>query len=449
MTQTETLTTSLTLTGGGSYAAYEIGVMKALFTGQSSATDYNPLDPDLLIGTSAGALNAAGLIAHEVRTGSLLGAVAELQSLWTDWIADGSLRCGNGVYRIRGLPFELLDRNCLDRGLTPFVREATEDAGLFVRGSFHVAARVVRSLLSTDPQPTRTLAQSIDFSTLISAAPFAETLEYFVPAGTFAQSARRLRIVALDVSTGIMKLFDENDMRRLGVEPLLASTALPIFFPPRRIEGRDYVNGTTLASTPLLPAIQESATMHFVYMDPDLRAISPTRLDDIIDAMDRVMVINFASMLNRDIELAQQINTALHLIENGVRVESLSTQDVQSLLRTLPAILERAEAGNPYRPLTIHRYHPHDDLGSELGLMNLDRRRIIELVERGYHDAVAHDCEASGCVLPQQRSSSAVTRAVKSPVRSGDSPIDPGFPPFTTQGSLQGNATRHRGAAQT
>jgi predicted acylesterase/phospholipase RssA len=412
MTPTDGLNTSLTLTGGGSYAAYEIGVMYALFAGKSPATNYTPLDPDVLIGTSAGALNAAGLVAHEVRTGSLLAAVAELQSLWTDWIADGAPRCGNGVYRIRGLPFELLDRECLRRGLTPFVSEVTEDAGLFLRGSLHVAADFLRSLASPDPQPIRTLAQSVNFSSLISTAPFAETLGYFVPVDAFAQSTRRLRIVTLDLSSGLVKLFDENDMRRLGVEPLQASTALPIFFPPRQIEGQDYVNGTTLATTPLLPAIQESDTMHCVYMDPDLRAISTTRFDDIIDAMDRVMVVNFATMLNHDIELAQEINTALELIEKGVPRESLSTQEMQALLRTLPIILDRAQAGNPYRPLTIHRYHPRDDLGSDRGRMNLKRERIVEIIDRGYSDTVAHDCAASGCVFPGGRSAYAPEVAV-------------------------------------
>ena len=88
MTPRSGYTTSLILSGGGSYAAYEIGVMKALFSGHSPATNHVPLDPDLRIGTSAGAMNAAGVLAQEVRHGSLVAAIEKLEALWTEWIAN-------------------------------------------------------------------------------------------------------------------------------------------------------------------------------------------------------------------------------------------------------------------------------------------------------------------------------------------------------------------------
>ena len=40
MTPTDRSTTSLILTGAGSYSAYEVGVMAALFAGHSSSTGY-------------------------------------------------------------------------------------------------------------------------------------------------------------------------------------------------------------------------------------------------------------------------------------------------------------------------------------------------------------------------------------------------------------------------
>ena len=50
------------LSGGGANGAYEVGVLKALLTGQSPATDFQPLDPDIFTGTSVGAFNAALLV---------------------------------------------------------------------------------------------------------------------------------------------------------------------------------------------------------------------------------------------------------------------------------------------------------------------------------------------------------------------------------------------------
>jgi hypothetical protein len=61
----------------------------------------------------------------------------------------------------------------------------------------------------------------------------------------------------------------------------------------------------------------------------------------------------------------------------------------------------REEARSPYRLLTIHRYHPHDDLsGGPMGVLNFERDHIEDLIERGFEDSVAHDCVESGCVLP-------------------------------------------------
>jgi len=52
------------------------------------------------------------------------------------------------------------------------------------------------------------------------------------------------------------------------------------------------------------------------------------------------------------------------------------------------------------RPLSIHRYHPKDDLSGMLGMLNFDRDRIAGLIDRGFTDAVEHDCDQSECLMP-------------------------------------------------
>lgn len=395
MTATEKNNTSLVLSGGGAYAAYEVGVMAALFNGRCMSTGYSPLDPDLLVGTSAGAMNVALLAAHEVRTGGLPSAVEEMRAIWLDQIAEGAERCGNGVYRIRGLPFNWLDRECLQRGLAPFLAEAVEDVGVFLRGTLRVASDFARSTGS----PIRTVARSFEFSEFISTDPFQESLSRFLPLDDFARTKRRLRVVSLDLTEGHVKLFTDDDVRRFGYLPLRASTALPIFFPPRTLDGHVFISGSTLASTPLLPAISESNEMHLVYMDPEIRNIPRVRLQSIVDVLDRIMVVNFAYMFNRDIRIAREINTALEYIESGATGPPTPVQ-ADALVRAISRIERRIREGNPYRKLTIHRYHPREDLGGDLGLMNLDRDRLAGIIQRGFDDTAAHDCETSGCVLP-------------------------------------------------
>jgi len=372
--------------------------MSALFAGESPATDRKPLDPDLLIGTSAGAMNASIILAQEVRLGSLAAAAEALKEIWVDRIAEGADRCGNGVYRIRGLPFQFFDSRCLERGLAPLLTNVVEDGAVLASESVRSAAAFV---LAPDRR-LRSLAQSINLTELISTLPYSESLRAVLPLADLGRSLRGLRIVAMDLSTGKVRLFNEADVRQLGYLPLLASTALPVFFPAEAIDGHHFINGTAMANTPLLPAITESDIMHIVYMDPALSNISRVRLTNVIDAIDRVMVVNFAYALNRDIQLAREINTALRLIEAGTPADQLTPMDMHALLRALARIRRREQEGNPYRKLTIHRYHPRDDLGDDLGLMNLDRERTIRISERGYADAIEHDCERNGCLRPDE-----------------------------------------------
>ena len=63
-------------------------------------------------------------------------------------------------------------------------------------------------------------------------------------------------------------------------------------------------------------------------------------------------------------------------------------------------VLRRLLQKRPYRLLTIHKYRPETDLGGGAGLLDFSERFISELIEIGYQDAVHHDCEASGCLIP-------------------------------------------------
>jgi len=66
------MTTAFVLSGGGSLGAVQVGMLKALAE--------NGIEPDALVGTSAGALNAAWVAAHGMSTKSL----AELATIWTE-----------------------------------------------------------------------------------------------------------------------------------------------------------------------------------------------------------------------------------------------------------------------------------------------------------------------------------------------------------------------------
>jgi NTE family protein len=65
------MTTAFVLSGGGSLGAVQVGMLQALAA--------HGIEPDLLVGTSAGALNAAWVAAHGTSTESLAG----LERVWS------------------------------------------------------------------------------------------------------------------------------------------------------------------------------------------------------------------------------------------------------------------------------------------------------------------------------------------------------------------------------
>ena len=99
MTRAIDPTQAIVLSGGGAYGAYEVGVMKALFTGECRTTGYDYLNPGVFAGTSVGAYNAAFMVSRPDE--DICASIRLLESAWVNQIAASSKSCGNGVFRIR------------------------------------------------------------------------------------------------------------------------------------------------------------------------------------------------------------------------------------------------------------------------------------------------------------------------------------------------------------
>src|SRR5678816_1133517 len=91
---------AITLSGGGAYGAFEVGVLKALLGGHAPITGGEPLDPRIFTGTSAGAYNSAVLLS--IDTEKPAERVAHLERIWLDEVMESPARGGNGCYYIRG-----------------------------------------------------------------------------------------------------------------------------------------------------------------------------------------------------------------------------------------------------------------------------------------------------------------------------------------------------------
>lgn len=389
--------TAVVLSGGGAYAAYEVGVMKALFQGASPATEKIPLYSDIFTGTSAGSFNATMMISKP--TISSVERVQNLEKVWLNDIADNPQRCGNGIFRFRGDVIPFFDPRCLQPSLSlPWVQIA-EDSSFLARDWVQ---RAVNFVTSQDSAGRRVL-ELIDLATFVSTDRFNQTLQAVVTLADVRVSNKVLFIAATDFEDGQLKLFTNSDMSEdSGRQMIMASSAIPGFFPPIQIEGRLYVDGGVLMNTPLSPAINAGAeVLHVTYLDPDIKNIPVARLNNTYDVFERALIVKMADTFNRDVEDAMEINQGLQLLGEAQR-EQLSDSEVKTFVRVANRLRDRIRQGPPYRPLTIHRYHPKADLGGALGLLDFGQKHVLELIQTGFNDAVNHSCVESQCVLPMQ-----------------------------------------------
>lgn len=390
---------ALILSGGGAKGAYEIGILKALSEGRSSVTDFQPLEVEVLTGTSVGAFNAAYLAS----LGHLPAwqAVQSLEAIWRQRVAKTPRTCGNEVFRVRSGFLRGLEPAC---AMMPFqlLRQTAADS---VFWADYVLSRGAAFAASQEPFEVRAL-NAVDLASLFSPEPLQRLIFESIDPQALAQSPKHLSIAATNWQKGRVRLFDRMDVaQRIGPVAVAASAAIPGIFPPVDIDGMPYVDGGVLLNTPLKPAIRAGAnTLHVIYLDPEVADIPLRPLANTVDTVYRLFLVMSAALINADVRLAASILRELEVH----RAQKLLQDDLQVAPQAdprqiSPRITRRLAEGVPYRALTIHRYRPKTDLGGGAGLLNFHLEFIDQLIETGYRDAVEHDCQASGCILPQER----------------------------------------------
>jgi NTE family protein len=183
---------AIVLSGGGPLGALQVGALKALFE--------HGVRPDLVVGTSVGAMNAAFLGFDPTPEG-----VAGMERIW---------------------------RNLGEDDLFPGGRFRASWARMFVRGNRVFENSGLRRLLESTRGPEARIEDSL------------------IPLG----------IVTTDLETGAERVFTSGPL----TEPVLASAAMPGVYPPVEIEGRMYTDGGVANNVPIAPAVEMGATTLYV-----------------------------------------------------------------------------------------------------------------------------------------------------------------------------------------
>ena len=263
----------LVMQGGGALGAYQAGVYEALHE-----ADY---EPDWVIGTSIGAINA-GLITGNPRE----NRVAAIREFWQ------RLSRGNQTHFS---PFNLFPAaTTMMLGLPGFF--APQPMAMFgmsgVRGPNRAA------LYSTSPLE-KTLNELLDVKLLNSNAP-------------------RLTVGAVKIADSTMHYFDTRETN-LDLRHIMASGALPPAFPAVDIDGEFYWDGGILSNTPI-EAIFDDRDRHsaLVFSVEVWQGNGPIP-GSVNDALARHKDIQYASRDESHIQRQQQLHRLRHVIAELVR----------------------------------------------------------------------------------------------------------------------------------
>ncbi len=105
---------------------------------------------------------------------------------------------------------------------------------------------------------------------LFRADKFKKTLSELIPAETFSDLITPLTVTAVDAATGELVLFGHGGKGGSGevslIEALYASCALPLYYPPAVIEGRQYVDGGLRSVLPIEVAVDGGSDFVFAVM---------------------------------------------------------------------------------------------------------------------------------------------------------------------------------------
>lgn len=312
---------ALVLSGGGARAAYQAGFLR----GMAELID-NPTPFRIFSGTSAGAINCAHLAAH-----LHLGFGPATEQLWNLWA---------------GLTLDRIFKT----GTFSLSRLALQWIAKLTLGGAGGTGKV-NYLLDTSPLRDL-LADHVDFEA--------------IQANLRSGALQGLAFNATNYQTGTaVCFFNSHDGKtaewyrsdRMGVrtrhrlEHVLASSAIPVFFPPEWLDGYFFGDGCIRQTTPLSPPIHLGAER---LMAIGIRAQrTPERTQEMNLPRDQ-----------KKVQLSEIAGTLLNAVFlDSVEKDAERLERINRTLSLIPAD-QQAASGSDLRPVPFRLYRPSTDLGT-------------------------------------------------------------------------------------
>jgi NTE family protein len=267
----------LVLQGGGALGSYQAGVYEALHEAG--------VEPDWIIGTSIGAINAALIAGNEPEN-----RLAKLREFWQ---------------RVEQRPFWTVP------GLLPSVNEALSYWSTISNG--------LPNFFTLNPLSQLGAAYPLgpDRAGYYSTAPLRATLLDLVDFSLVNRCSPRLTVGAAHLRSSQMRYFDSRDAD-LGVEHIMASGALPPAFPPVRIEGELYWDGGILSNTPTEAVFDDNPRKNSIIFAVHMWNPTGPEPETMADVFNRQKDIQYSSRIATHIARQQQTHRLRHVISELV-----------------------------------------------------------------------------------------------------------------------------------
>jgi NTE family protein len=331
----------LVFQGGGALGAYQAGVYQALHEAG--------VEPDWIVGTSIGAINAS-LIAGNAPQDRLsrleeFWRLMTLKSFWSHGGMWPQLSQSLAYYQtlMGGLP------NFFSPNPLAFASRqlplGPENAGFY----------------STKPLE-RTLLSLVDFDLIKSCRP-------------------RLTVGAAQLRNSRMRYFDSRDTE-INVRHIMASGALPPAFPPVRIDGELYWDGGILSNTPAEVVFDDDPRRNSLIFAVHLWNPAGPEPQTIADVMHRHKDIQYSSRVSGHI--ARQLHS--HRLRHVIK--QLAAQ-IPGPARNSPLVKELESWGCLTRMHVVRLIAPmveHEDQSKDV---DFSKNGIRRRWEAGYADAMA------------------------------------------------------------
>lgn len=354
---------SLVLSGGGARGAYQAGALRALYEICREVDNFNIFRN--IVGVSAGAINAAYLASE---ADNLDRATENMCSMWRNLTTPDVFRT---------------DTVTVGRTAWRMVRAVT-------LGGFSSKLRPTKlGLLNVDPLRDL-LVKNIQFNK--------------IPGHIKNKNLNSLCITATDYSTsiGVTFFMGAENLREwkrvqrvgiredIGIDHVMGSASIPIFFPPWKIGKRHYGDGCLRNTAPLSPARKIGASKILVI---GVRKPSNAGLDDdniVKPTLGRVLsvVINaiFMDAVESDIERVRIINDSLKMTSNDASLKKLEIAHIQPSQAPSELAEARVEGLPPVLRFLISGLGSAHESAEILSYLTFDPIYLNALVDLGYKD---------------------------------------------------------------